>query len=151
MTNIDNKNNEKDFENLIKSLENEGNYSIVNLNSSIIMEHKNNILQKLNLERNELKKYHKKLKKYRYCSDLSDLQFGNYLRWISLKDPENIFLTNGAFFSDYVYTKDSVKIVCRNGRGFTFQIKFDEVIIFQKLNNQEEILLKVMDYLNKNN
>tara|TARA_X000000368_G_scaffold383295_1_gene341030 strand:+ start:95 stop:550 length:456 start_codon:yes stop_codon:yes gene_type:complete len=151
MTNINNKYVEKDYENLINSLENEGNYSIMNLNSSIIMEHKNNILQKLNLERNELKKYHKKLKKYRYCSDLSDLQFGNYIRWISLKDPDKIFLTNGAFFSDYVYTKDSVKIVCRNSRGFTFQIKFDEVIIFQILNNQEQVLLKVMDYLNKNN
>ena len=151
MTNINNKSVEKDYENLINSLENEGNYPIMNLNSSIIMEHKNNILQKLNLERTELKKYHKKLRKYRYCSDLSDLQFGNYIRWISLKNPENIFLTNGAFFSDYVYTKDSVKIVCRNNRGFTFQIKFDEVIIFQKLNNQEQVLLKVMDYLNKNN
>jgi len=149
MTNITDKYVEKDYENLLSSLENEGNYSIMNLNSSIIMDHKNNILQKLNLERNELKKYHQKLKKYRYCSDLSDLQFGNYIRWVSLKDPDEIFLTNGAFFSDYVYTKDSVKIVCRNGRGFTFQIKFDEVIIFQKLNDQEEILLKVMDYLNK--
>jgi hypothetical protein len=149
MTNFDNDEDKKKFDKLIESLENDGNYSISNLNSSIIMEHKNNILQKLNLERSELKIIHKKLKKYRYCSDLSDLQFGNYLRWFSLKDPEKIFLTKGAFFSDYIYTKDSVKIVCRNGRGFTFQIKFDEVIIFQKFNDQEEILLKVMDYLNK--
>ncbi len=150
MTTIDNKSIEKDYENLVKSLENEGNFSIMNLTSSIIMDHKNKILQKLNLERNELKKFHKKLKKYRYCSDLSDLQFGNYIRWISLKDPKKINLTNGAFFTDYVYTKDSVKIVCRNNRGFTFQIKFDEVIIFQKLNDQEQVLLSVMDYLSKN-
>jgi len=150
MTTIDNKSIEKDYENLVKSLENEGNFSIMNLTSSIIMDHKNKILQKLNLERNELKKFHKKLKKYRYCSDLSDLQFGNYIRWISLKDPKKINLTNGAFFTDYVYTKDSVKIVCRNNRGFTFQIKFDEVIIFQKLNDQEEVLLSVMNYLSKN-
>ena len=149
MTNFDNDEDKKKFDKLIESLENDGNYSISNLNSSIIMEHKNNILQKLNLERTILKQFHKKLKKYRYCSDLSDLQFGNYIRWISLKNPNKIFLTNGAFFSDYVYTKESVKIVCRNNRGFTFQIKFDEIIIFQKLNTQEEILLKVLDYLNK--
>lgn len=151
MTTIDNESIEKDYDNLIKSLENEGNFSIMNLTSSIIMDHKNKILQKLNLERNKLKTYHKKLKKYRYCSDLSDLQFGNFIRWISLKNPEKINLTNGAFFTDYVYTKDSVKIVCRNNRGFTFQIKFDEVIIFQKLNDQEQVLLSVMDYLSKNN
>ena len=137
------------IEKLLHSLENDGNQSIINLNSSIIMEHKNNILQKLNLERKKLKTFHKKLKKYRYCSDLSDLHYGNFIRWIPLKDPENLYLTNGAFVSDYVYTKDSVKIVCRNNIGRVFQIKFDEVIIFQKLNDQEEVLLKVLDYLNK--
>ena len=150
MTNNDNEKYERDLENLIKSMENEGNVPMMELNSSLIMEHKNNILQKLNLERTQLKTFHKKLKKYRYCSDLSDMQFGNFIRWIPLKNPEKIYLTNGAFFIDYVFTKDSVKIVCRNNRGFIFQIKFDEVILFQKLNGQEEILLKVMDYLNKN-
>ena len=149
MTNINNKYVEKDYENLINSLENEGNYSIMNLNSSIIMEHKNNILQKLNLERNELKKYHKKLKKYRYCSDLSDLQFGNYIRWISLKVPEKIYLTIGAFFVDYIFENNMVKIICKNSRNQVFQIKFDEVIIFQKLNNQENVILSVLDYLKK--
>jgi hypothetical protein len=147
MTDTDDKVVEKKIENLIKSLEDDGNFSIVNLNSSKIMEHKNNILQKLNLERTLLKEFHKKLKKYRYCSDLSDMHFGNYIRWVSLKDPNNIFLTNGAFFSDYVFTNNSVKIVCRNNRGMVFQIKFDEVMIFQKLNSQEEILLSVLDFL----
>ena len=150
MTNNDNEKYDRDLENLIKSMENEGNVPMMELNSSLIMEHKNNILQKLNLERTQLKTFHKKLKKYRYCSDLSDMQFGNFIRWIPLKNPEKIYLTNGAFFIDYVFTKESVKIVCRNNRGFIFQIKFDEVIIFQKLNGQEEILLKVMDYLKKN-
>ena len=48
MTTIDNEYVENDYENLVKSLENEGNYSIMNLNSAIIMNHKTNILQKLN-------------------------------------------------------------------------------------------------------
>ena len=34
--------------------------------------------------------YHKKLKEYRYCGELCDLQDGYYIRWISLKDPEKI-------------------------------------------------------------
>ena len=42
-----------------------------------------------------------------------------------------------------------VKIRCKNNRGNYFQIKFDEVLIFQKFNEQERILLKVMDYLKK--
>ena len=46
MTNNDNEKYERDLENLIKSMENEGNIPMMELNSSLIMEHKNNILQK---------------------------------------------------------------------------------------------------------
>ena len=42
----DNNSIEKDYEILVKSLENEGNFSIMNLTSPIIMDHKNKILQK---------------------------------------------------------------------------------------------------------
>lgn len=134
---------------LSKALENEQNSSIVNLNSSKIKTIKNNILQKIQLNRDDLKLFHKKLKDYRYCSDLSDLQYGNYIRWVSLKDPDNLKLTNGAFYVDYFIEKNMVKIRCKNNRGNYFQIKFDEVLIFQKFNEQEKILLKVMDYLKK--
>lgn len=137
-----------DIDNLLDALNNENNSNIVELDSEKIAKIKNNILQKLQLDSVTLKTFHKKLKKYRYCSDLSDLQYGNYIRWISLKDPENIRLTNGAFFVDYIID-DMVKIQCRNSRGSVFQIKFDEVIIFQKLNNQENVILSVLDYLKK--
>ena len=133
---------------LLVALENEQNSSIVNLDSSKIKDIKNNILQKIQLDRDTLKLYHKKLKQYRYCSDLSDLQYGNYIRWISLND-NNLKLTNGAFYVDYFFENSMVKIRCKNNRGMYFQIKFDEVLIFQKFNEQEKILLKVMDYLKK--
>tara|TARA_B110000261_G_scaffold145197_1_gene168410 strand:+ start:3673 stop:4101 length:429 start_codon:yes stop_codon:yes gene_type:complete len=138
---------EEDVDLLINALENEENSSIIELNSQKIKTLKNNILQKLQLDRDILKSYHKKLKKYRYCSDLSDLQFGNYIRWISLKDPENIFLTNGAFFTDYIFENNTVYIICKNSRNRIFRVKFDEIIIFQKLNNQENVILSVLDYL----
>ena len=134
---------------LLVALENEQNSSIVNLDSSKIKDIKNNILQKIQLDRKKLKEYHKKLKQYRYCSDLTDLQYGNYIRWISLKDNDNLKLTNGAFYVDYFFENNMVKIRCKNSRGMFFQIKFDEVLIFQKFNEQEKILLKVMDYLKK--
>ena len=137
-----------DIDNLLEALNNENNSSIIDLDTNKISKIKNNILQKLQLDSVTLKTFHKKLKKYRYCSDLSDLQYGNYIRWISLKNPENLRLTNGAFFVDYILD-DMVKIVCRNSRGNVFQIKFDEVIIFQKLNQQENIILSVLDYLKK--
>ena len=48
-----------------------------------------------------------------------------------------------------VHGSDWKNGVQKNTRNQVFQIKFDEVIIFQKLNNQENIILSVLDYLKK--
>ena len=60
MTDNDTEIYEKKVDKLLESLENVENSSIMNLTTPLIMEHKNNILQKLNLERNILKQFHKK-------------------------------------------------------------------------------------------
>ena len=78
---------------LLMALENESNASIMNLNSRKINKHKNDILQQVIKDKDMLKSFHKKLKYYRYCSELSDLQDGHYIRWIPLKNPDNIKLT----------------------------------------------------------
>ena len=70
---------------ILNKLDNDTDSNIINLTSHKIKDIKNNMLQKLQLPRDDLKSLHKKLKDYRYCSDLTDLQSGNYLRWISVK------------------------------------------------------------------
>jgi hypothetical protein len=134
---------------LLHALENETNSSIMALTTSKIKEHKNNILQKLQLERKDLKKLHNKLAEYRYCTDMSDLQFGYYIRWIPLKDPDNVYLTNGGLLCDMKVVNNQIHIICKNNRNRMFQFKFDETIIFQKLAAQEKVILSVLDYLNK--
>ena len=79
---------------LLDALENDSNSSIINLTTRKIQEHKNTILQQIQLPREKLKTYNKKLKNYRYCSDLKDIQYGFYIRWIPLKDMNNLNLTN---------------------------------------------------------
>ena len=91
---------DQDVNQLLHALENETNASIMRLTTTKIKEHKNNILQKLQLERSKLKEMHKKLREYRYCTDMSDMQYGYYIRWIPLKDPDNLYLTNGALLCD---------------------------------------------------
>ena len=77
------------------------------------------------------------------------LQLGYYIRWISLKNPDNIKLTNGAIIIDIKLLDNGMHLVCKNNMNRIIQIKFDEVIIFQKLSNQEKIILSVLDYLDK--
>ena len=52
---------DQDVNNLLHALENETNASIMKLTTTKIKEHKNNILQQLQLERTQLKEMHKKL------------------------------------------------------------------------------------------
>ena len=141
--------NENNSNYLLKSLDNENNSSMNNLNSKKIKSMKNDYLQQLQLSREKLKEYHSKLKEYRYVDDLSDIQYGRYIRWINLKDPTNISLTQGGLIIDIKICQGGIQVVCKNFRNKKFQIKIDECFIFQKLTDQEKIILSALDYLNE--
>ena len=132
---------------LLDALDKDTNSSVIDLTSSKIKNIKNDILQQLQLKGPQLKELHKKLKNYRYCTDLRDLQYGFYIRWIPLKDPEKIYLTNGGIVCDVKLVKGELHVLCKNGVNKFFQFKFDEVIIFQKISEQERIILGILDYL----
>lgn len=140
---------DQEINKLLLALENESNSSIMNLTSSKIKTIKNNMLQKLGLEREELKMMHKKLKGYRYCSDMQDVQYGYYIRWIPLKNPDNIRLTNGGIIIDIDIINNCVQLRIKNNMNRIFQIKLDECYIFQKITPQEKVILGVLDYLDK--
>ena len=134
---------------LIKSLDNENNSGIENLSTRKIKTLKNDYLQQLQLSRDELKEYHKKLKNYRFVDDLTNIQYGRYIRWISLKNPEKICLTNGGVIIDIQLLGDGIYILCKNFRNKRMKIKIDECFIFQKLTDQEKTILAALDYLEK--
>jgi len=134
---------------LYDALENETNVSIMDKTSRKIKDEKNNILQKLQMEGGDLKKFHKKLKGYRYCSDLRDIQYGYYIRWIPLNKGNKIKLTNGGHLCDVLIIDEMIHVRCRNNFGGLMQFKFDESIIFQKISPQEKVILSVLDYLEK--
>jgi len=138
-----------DIKSLLHALDNNNNEGIIDLDYSKISKSKNDILQQLQFERNDLLIIHKKLKSYRYVDDLKNLSFGGYIRWISLKNPQIIKLTNGGIICDITCIKDEIYIKCKNNMNKIFQIKLSEVIIFQKLTNQEEIILKALKLIEK--
>tara|TARA_B100000900_G_C20553836_1_gene705914 strand:- start:657 stop:1085 length:429 start_codon:yes stop_codon:yes gene_type:complete len=141
--------NEDYIENLLQALENETNTSIMKLTNPKIKCQKNHILQQLQLPKEKLKLFHKKLKYYRYCSEFNDIQYGYYIRWIPLKHYDDIKLTNGGVITDLIIMDNGAQIQVKNFKNNFFNIKFDEVIIFQKLSSQEMTILKVLDYLEK--
>lgn len=134
------------MEQIIQELDNK---NLLHLNSSKIKEMKNNILQKLYLTREELLKYHKVLNKYRYVDELDEIKLGSYIRWFNLRNIENLKLTNGGILIDVQPGIDDINLICKNNRNKIFSLSLNKCIVFQKINYQEELLIKIVDYIQK--
>jgi hypothetical protein len=140
-----------DTEKLLKSLENEDNEYLLDLTTKKIRDMNKKVLHELDLTTKEMSEYLSKLKDYKYVDEVSDLKYGAYLRWISLTDPDDLDLQKGAIFCEVKVADDGLFLICRN-YGYSrkhFRLKFDENLIFQKLSEQELILLNVLDQLAK--
>ncbi len=134
---------------LQEALQNDNNLSIINTNIQEIKAQKNDILQQLGLKKTDLKEFHSKLKDYRYIDDIKDLNYGNNIRWISLKNIDNVKITNGAVLCDIKILDKGLSLCLKTFNNRYFTIYLNENLIFQKISDQEKILLKAIDYLNK--
>ena len=142
---------------LLKSIESDKLLSISKLSYDKINTIKYNVLTRIGLEDDELESMLLKLSDYRYVEELQDIHHGAFVRYIPLtnnnlnkgnKDNENV-LKPGGFICDIKILGTGVQLLCRNHFRKMFQLRVDEVLLFQKLTKQEEVILSVFDYLNK--
>ena len=140
-----------DVQKLLRALDNENNENIINFTTKKIQEMNLKILQELHLKREETLELFKKLIQYKYIDEMVDLKYGTYIRWISIADPSCIELKKGAIFCNIKITDEGVYLVCKNHgpQPKHFQIKLDENLIFQRLTEQELVLLSALDHLSK--
>jgi hypothetical protein len=142
------------IEDVLHSLDNDRNLSISKLTYDKINNMKYNMLERLGMNDDELELMLHKLADYRYVEELQDIQHGAFIRYVPLTSKngqkEDIVLKNGGFICEVKILGSGVHLLCRNHFRKIFQLKLDEVLIFQKLSNQEEIILSVFDYLAKN-
>lgn len=137
---------ELDF--LEKSLTNTNNNGIKDLTYSKINNVKQNILKELDLTKTHTNQLLKKLHDYRYIDELPELIEGRYLRWINLDDVNNIKLTTGGILCE-IKVDDSIILVLKNNMNRFFQIIFDENLVFQRLSDQEKVILYAIDIVNE--
>ena len=140
-----------DIQKLLKALDDETNETLLNFTSDKIKEMNINILKELQLPKQETLKLLDKLSDYKYVDEMNELKYGSYIRWIPIEDPTNIYLTQGALFCEMKITDNGVFCVCKN-YGFKsrhFNISMDKNLIFQRLTDQELVLLSALDHLSK--
>jgi len=135
-----------DINALMDALKNENNESIMDNDHDTIKDMKINILKKLNLPIDNFNELMKTLENYKYIDELPELNFGAYIRWINLLNPSKIKLTKGGFVCD-IKINEGIDIVCKNKMNRFFQLKMGDCLIFQKLSDQERVLLSAMDFL----
>lgn len=134
---------------LNEALDDDATESLLNFTTRKLMEMNWEILSELALNREQILAFMKKLEGYKYIDEMSELRRGTFIRWISTKDPDNLFLTQGSFFCEVSITDDGTYLVCKN-HGFNarhFRLAIDDNLIFQKLTNQERVLLSALDHV----
>ena len=140
-----------DVNKLLKALDDDSNETLLNFTSDKIKEMNLNIIKELQLPRKDTLDIMNKLRDYKYVDEMNELKYGAYIRWIPIEDPNNIHLTRGALFCEMKITDDGVFCVCKN-YGYNlrhFQLSMDKNLIFQKLTDQELVLLSALDHLSK--
>ena len=138
-----------DVNKLLQALDDDTNENLLNFTTQKIKEMNHKILKELHLSEDDTLELLDKLNEYKYVDEMNDLKYGAYIRWITIEDPENITLTKGGLFCEMKITNNGVFCVCKN-YGFNtrhFQISMDKTLIFQKLTNQELVLLSALDHL----
>ena len=109
-----------------------GDHSLTTINKEIIQ-----VLKNKNVE--NIHKYCKTLFNYRLIDDVYHIHKGKHVRWIRNKN-----LTNGGIVVDIKFTDNGTQILCKTKNRF-LQYKFDECISFQKLTEDELIVLQSRD------
>ena len=149
---------------LLKSIESDKLLSISKLSYDKINTIKYNVLMRVGLEDDELESMLLKLSDYRYVEELQDIHHGAFIRYIPLVDTSKnkskkgndhekkdneVILKQGGFICDVKILSSGVQLLCRSHFRKMFQLRLDEVLLFQKLTKQEEVILSVFDYLHK--
>lgn len=118
---------------------------------------KNNILSILGMSPDNLNKFSEKLEQYKYISSMLLLNVGSYIRWIPIKDLQNsrsttaheLKLTNGGIVISVVDINGKVYIKCKNNNGNIYQLNIMHNVIFQKLTDQEKVIMDAVRFIKK--
>lgn len=87
-----------------------------------------------------------KLQLYQPVEKISDITTGRYIRWINLVQPD-LRLAGGGVVATVKFTDEGTLVLCRLPRGQYIQCRFDKSIVFERLTDNEQLLLAALEQL----
>ncbi len=109
-----------------------------------LFQEKKEVLEELELDKPTEKLWLTRLTEYRYVKNIYEIHKGKHLRWIK-KISDTPKLTNGAIVSEIKFLDNGTYIQCNTYQNRVFQIKMDDCILFQKLSQDEMLILSIYD------
>ena len=141
-----------DSDELLKELQNKKNNYIENKTTKdMIEEIKQSIEDEFGdeLDKDKQKIMIQKLIEYRHVDELDTLHIGKNTRWIQ-KYKDEIKVTNGGLLLNTIFTEDGINLVIKLWNGRINKIRFDDCLVYQKMNFGEQLILMVSDYIKTN-
>ena len=137
-----NKLKDLDLEKLDKALDNPFNDEIENLNYDKIQEMNIKIINELHLPKKDAVSIAISLKDYLFIDELSDIKDGRFVKWINFEDP--VKLKQGGIICGYEIGNEGVYLKCKNFKNRFFSLSLEKNLVFQKLSNQEIIIINAL-------
>lgn len=104
-------------------------------------------LGSLNLSSELHAKYLIALQDYKYVDELSNIHPGRFIRFIPINNDigKAMKLSAVSIVNEILIMPDGIKIVYKNFSGKHYSFFFDDYIVFQKLTNDEYIIMQAIN------
>lgn len=139
-----------DIDKILKTMDNDKSEYLFGLTSKKIKTLNRRVLKGLNISKEVAKEWDKKLSQYKYVDTIDEVKYGGFVRWVHLGS-DNLTLLSGGVVCAINITDEGINIACKNFAHRYFQFPFNECAVFQKLTDQELILLSALDYIDAEN
>ena len=139
-----------DINAILSAMNKTENNTIANMTLHQIHARRHEILASMNLTPEKLAEFERKLHMYRVIENPYDLKHNQLIRWIPLRSLETrpYVTLGGTLFRVRENIEDKMHIVTiRNIKRFVFNIRFELNVVFQRLSNEELMILRAVEYI----
>ena len=139
-----------DINAILSAMNKAENNTIANMTLKKIIARRHEILSSLNLTPEKMEEFERKLHMYRVIENPYDLKHNQMIRWIPLRSLETrpYVTLGGTLFRVRENTEEKVHVVTiRNIKKFVFNIRFELNVVFQRLSQEELMILRAVEYV----
>ena len=139
-----------DINAILSAMNKTENNTIANLTLKKIATRRHEILSSMNLTPEKMAEFERKLPMYRVIENPYDLKHNQLIRWIPLRSLETrpYITLGGTLFRVRENPEDGIHVVTiRNVKRFVFNIKFELNVVFQRLSQEELLILRAVEYV----